>query len=177
MGLGASRLTITVGLGPGVFDDRFGLADMQPAELRGLPAFNGESLDPASSGGDLCVQACADDPQVAFHAIHVLALVASGAATVRYTQQGFGRTSSTSSAQETPRNLMGFKDGTDNIRAEDSEAMSDFVWVQESDGPSWMVGGSYLVARRIRILFDVCVWAALASCSLARPSASAAIAR
>lgn len=50
---------------------------------------------------------------------------------------------------------MGFKDGTDNIRAEDSEAMDQFVWVQSSDGPQWMTGGSYLIARRIQILFDV----------------------
>jgi deferrochelatase/peroxidase EfeB len=159
IGLGSSRLTITIGLGPSVFDaagaDRFGLANMQPAELRQLPAFKGESLDSTSSGGDLCVQACADDPQVAFHAVHVFARLASSSATVLYTQQGFGRTSSTSDGQETPRNLMGFKDGTDNIRAEDTAAMNDFVWVQDSDGPSWMVGGSYLVARRIRILFDV----------------------
>jgi deferrochelatase/peroxidase EfeB len=79
----------------------------------------------------------------------------SGSATVRYTQQGFGRTSSTSSAQDTPRNLMGFKDGTDNLHSEDGGAMNDFVWVQDSDGPSWMVDGTYLIARRIRILFDV----------------------
>jgi deferrochelatase/peroxidase EfeB len=50
---------------------------------------------------------------------------------------------------------MGFKDGTDNIRAEDGAAMNDYVWVQPRDGPDWMVGGTYLVARRIRILFDV----------------------
>jgi deferrochelatase/peroxidase EfeB len=50
---------------------------------------------------------------------------------------------------------MGFKDGTDNIRAEDSAAMDRFVWVQPRDGPRWMVGGTYLVARRIRVLFDV----------------------
>lgn len=50
---------------------------------------------------------------------------------------------------------MGFKDGTDNIRAEDTQAMNDFVWVQDGDGPGWMTGGSYLIARRIRILFDV----------------------
>jgi deferrochelatase/peroxidase EfeB len=159
IGLAPSRLTVTIGVGPGVFGspgrDRFGLAHRCPNELRVLPSFRGESLDPASSGGDLCVQACADDPQVAFHAIHVLARVASSVATVRYTQAGFGRTSSTSRSQQTPRNLMGFKDGTDNIRAEDTQAMNDFVWVQDGDGPGWMTGGSYLIARRIRILFDV----------------------
>lgn len=159
VGLSPSRLTVTIGVGPTLFGsdgaDRFGLAHSRPPELVPLLTFQGEDLDPSSSGGDLCVQACADDPQVAFHAIHVLTRVASSAATLRYTQLGFGRTSSTSRTQETPRNLMGFKDGTDNIRAEDTQAMNDFVWVQHADGPAWMSGGTYLVARRIRILFDV----------------------
>jgi deferrochelatase/peroxidase EfeB len=159
VGLGPSRLTLTIGMGPSLFgsdgEDRFGLAHLKPRELTQLPTFQGEALDPSSSGGDLCVQACADDPQVAFHAIHVLARIASSAATLRYTQQGFGRTSSTSRTQGTPRNLMGFKDGTDNIRAEETAEMNDFVWVQPDDGPGWMAGGTYLVTRRIRILFDV----------------------
>ena len=68
---------------------------------------------------------------------------------------GSAGTSFTSRTQQTPRNLMGFKDGTDNIRAEDTQAMNDFVWIQDGDGPAWMTGGSYLIARRIRILFDV----------------------
>jgi deferrochelatase/peroxidase EfeB len=159
VGLGPSRLTVTIGLGTSLFGsagpNRFGLVHLRPAALAQLPAFQGETLDPSSSGGDLCVQACADDPQVVFHAIHVLTRLASSAATLRYTQLGFGRTSSTSRAQGTPRNLMGFKDGTDNIRAEDTGAMNDFVWVQPGDGPGWMTGGTYLIARRIRILFDV----------------------
>ena len=108
-----------------------------------------------SSDGDLCIQACADDAQVAFHAIHVLTRLAEGVATLRWGQQGFGRTSSTSSAQPTPRNLMGFKDGTANIRSEDQAAMERFVWVAGGDGPDWMTGGTYLVARKIRIIFDV----------------------
>ncbi len=159
VGLGPSRLTVTIGMGPGLFGspspDPFGLAGVRPAELAVLPPLQGETLDPSSSGGDLCVQACADDPQVAFHAIHVLSRIASSTATLRYTQQGFGRTSSTSRSQGTPRNLMGFKDGTDDIRAEETGAMKDFVWVQPGDGPGWMAGGTYLIARRIKILFDV----------------------
>jgi deferrochelatase/peroxidase EfeB len=159
VGLGPAQLTITIGFGPSLFGlhgrDRFGLAQRRPGELASLPLFRGESLNPDRSDGDLCVQACADDPQVAFHAIHVLARLASGAATLRWSQQGFGRTSSTSRSQDTPRNLMGFKDGTDNIRAEDGEAMDRFVWVQPSNGPRWIAGGSYLIARRIQILFDV----------------------
>jgi deferrochelatase/peroxidase EfeB len=159
LGLDPAELTITIGLGPSVFSvkgaDRFGLAARAPAALRALPPFKGESLDPTRSGGDLCVQACANDPQLTFHAVHLLALVASRVTAVRWTQLGFGRTASTSRSQPTPRALIGFKDGTNNIRAEDTAAMRDYVWVQPGDGPDWMVGGTYLVARRIRILFDV----------------------
>ncbi len=50
---------------------------------------------------------------------------------------------------------MGFKDGTANLRGEDTAAMEEFVWAQPGDGPDWMIGGTYLVARRIQILFDV----------------------
>jgi deferrochelatase/peroxidase EfeB len=159
VGLSPSRLTVTIGLGATLFGsggaDRFGIAHLRPSELAPLPPVQGEDLDPSSSDGDLCVQACADDPRVAFHAIHVLSRIAGSATALRYTQTGFGRTSSTSRTQQTPRNLMGFKDGTDNIRAEDTHAMNEFVWVQAGDGPGWMTGGSYLIARRIRILFDV----------------------
>ncbi len=159
VGLGPEQLTITIGLGPSLFAsgaaDRFALAAQRPPALAPLPPFQGDSLDPGSSGGDLCVQACADDPQVAFHATHLLGRIAAEAATLRWSQLGFGRTSSTSTTQTTPRNLMGFKDGTDNIRAENIAAMNRYVWVGPNDGPAWMVGGTYLVARRIRILFDV----------------------
>ena len=159
IGLGPAQLTITIGFGPSLFGSvarsRFGLAGLRPVPLRRLPPFRGESLDLDRSDGDLCVQACADDPQVAFHAVHVLARIAARVATLRWSQAGFGRTSSTSRSQATPRNLMGFKDGTANIRAEDADAMRKFVWVQRDDGPGWMEGGSYLIVRRIQMLFDV----------------------
>jgi deferrochelatase/peroxidase EfeB len=150
-----SRLTITVGFGPSLFDDRFGLAAHRPAALADLPTFPGDgTLEPARSGGDLCVQACADDPTVAFHAIRNLARLARGTAVMRWSQLGFGRTSSTSKAQDTPRNLMGFKDGTRNVKDEDGDDLDSFVWVgRETDQP-WMRGGSYLVARRIRMLIE-----------------------
>lgn len=153
--LGSSQLTLTFGFGPDLLDTSRGLGGVKPRELQPLPPFLGESLDPASSGGDICVQACADDPQVAFHAVHELARIGGDTATLRWSQQGFGRTSSTSRAQSTPRNLMGFKDGTNNVRGEDTNAMNDFVWVKPEDGPAWMIGGTYLITRRIKILFDV----------------------
>jgi len=130
------------------------VAGRRPRELQPLPAFAGEKIDPASSGGDLCVQACADDPQVAFHAIHELTRAGAGMVAPRWAQQGFGRTSATTRVQGTQRNLMGFKDGTRNLRSEDTGAMEEFVWVNPRDEPAWMTGGTYLIARRIRMLFD-----------------------
>ena len=149
--LPASSLTLTIGFGPSLFDGRFGLASRRPAALIDLPAFPHDDLDPRRSGGDICVQACANDPQVAVHAIRNLARIGFGRVAVRWSQLGFGRTSSTSRSQTTPRNLFGFKDGTRNLKAEDTSALAEHVWVPAADGPSWMVGGSYLVARRIRM--------------------------
>ncbi|MCW2582849.1 MAG: peroxidase [Klenkia sp.] len=150
-------LTITVGFGPTLFTtadgaDRFGLAARRPDALTELPAFPGDALDPARSGGDLCVQACANDPQVAVHAVRNLSRLGAGVLSVRWSQLGFGRTSSTSSGQSTPRNLFGFKDGTDNLKAEQPETLDRFVWV--SGTGSWMDGGSYLVSRRIRMRIE-----------------------
>jgi deferrochelatase/peroxidase EfeB len=155
VGLLPSSLTVTFGFGPSLFDKRrLGLAAQRPAVLKPLPPLPGDELDPAESGGDICVQACADDPQVAFHAVRNLARIGRGTVAMRWSQLGFGRTSSTSRSQDTPRNLMGMKDGTANIRAEDSEAMDRFVWAGD-EGPAWMRGGSYMVTRRIRMLLEV----------------------
>ncbi len=146
-------LTITFGFGASLFDRRFGLQRQRPAALVDLPHFPGDDLDPNRSNGDLCVQACSNDPQVAVHAIRNLSRLAFGAASVRWSQLGYGRTSATSTAQLTPRNLFGFKDGTANVKAEDPTSNAA-VWVQPQDGPDWMVDGSYLVARRIRMTIE-----------------------
>jgi deferrochelatase/peroxidase EfeB len=150
-----SSLTITFGFGPGLFEKPgLGLAARRPAALRPLPPLPGDELNELESGGDLCIQACSNDPQVAFHAVRNLARIGRGTVVMRWSQLGFGRTSTTSRKQDTPRNLMGLKDGTANIRAEDGEAMRQFVWVGDED-LGWMKGGSYLVTRRIRMLLEV----------------------
>lgn len=159
VGLPASGLTITIGVGPTLFRtaagvDRYGIAAKQPKELTALPGFRGDLINAAISGGDLCIQACADDPQVAVHAIRNLTRIAFGRAQIRWSQLGFGRTSSTSSAQETPRNLFGFKDGTANIKSEDTATVNTYVWAGAESSVSWMVGGSYLVARKIRMTLE-----------------------
>ena len=142
LGLGAARLTLTFGFGPSLFGsangDRFGLAALRPAALADLPPFAHDELDPAASDGDLCVQACAEDPQVAFHAIRELARIGRGTVAIRWSQLGFGRTSSTIAAQATPRNLQGFLDGTNNVHGDDQPTMDEHIWVGASDDPPWM---------------------------------------
>jgi deferrochelatase/peroxidase EfeB len=147
-----SRLTLTFGFGAGLFVtpagvDRYGLAKHRPEALVDLPKFHGDELIEAKTGGDLSVQACSDDPQVAFHAIRQLVRLASGIAQVRWTQAGFV---SGAEGPETPRNLMGFKDGTQQPQPSEH---AQFVWVGKN-GPAWMRNGSYLVARRIRIALE-----------------------
>jgi deferrochelatase/peroxidase EfeB len=149
MGLGPANLTVTLGLGPTFFDAAATTALSKPAALNELPSFPGDQLDPSRSGGALCIQACADDPQVAFHAVHNLARQGLGTFALRNVQVGFGRTSSTTTSQESQRNLLGFKDGTNNLLADSPGEFARYVWVDEPE-PSWMHGGTYLVARRIR---------------------------
>jgi deferrochelatase/peroxidase EfeB len=162
IGLPASGLTITFGFGPSLFRDaegrdRFGIADRRPEALERLPHFPADNLDPARSDGDLCVQACADDPQVAVHAIRNLARIGFGTVAVRWSQLGFGRTSTTSVGEETPRNLFGFKDGTANVKSTETAALDEHVWVGADDSAAgaWLAGGSYLVARRINMTIEV----------------------
>ncbi len=157
-GLPPAGLTITFGFGPSLFSgadgiDRFGIADRRPAALERLPHFVADKLDPAGSDGDLCVQACANDPQVAVHAIRNLTRIAFGRVRLRWSQLGFGRTSSTSIDQATPRNLFGFKDGTMGLRGEQTDLIDEHVWVRPGAdaGAEWLAGGSYLVARKIRM--------------------------
>jgi deferrochelatase/peroxidase EfeB len=150
LGLPAASLTLTLGLGASFFD-KLGMAGKRPPALIDLPSFTGDRLDPNRSGGDLCIQACSDDPQVGVHAIRNLVRIGFGTTAVRWSQLGFGRTSSTSTAQATPRNLFGFKDGTNNLKAEEPQEIDQHVWVEAGDGPAWMTDGSYLVARRIRM--------------------------
>jgi deferrochelatase/peroxidase EfeB len=157
-GLPPSDLTVTFGIGPDVFEkdgaDRFGLRARRPRALTPLGPLPGEVLIPSLSNGDLCVQACAADPVVAFHAIRTLARAGRGAAVLRWTQIGFGRTSSTTRSQVTERNLMGFKDGTNNLRGDDPALMRQHVWVGDDEPQRWLRNGSYLVSRRIRMRIE-----------------------
>jgi len=154
MDLPPARLTVTFGFGAGLFikdgQDRYGLAVRRPVALVDLPKFNGDQLVEARTGGDLLIQACANDPQSAFHAVRQLVRLAYDVAQVRWVQSGF---LATTAAQQTPRNLMGFKDGTNNPSSRDPSVMDKVVWVGD-EGPEWMRRGSYVVVRRIRMALE-----------------------
>ena len=153
-GLPPARLTVTFGFGAGLFEkdgkDRYGLAKQRPEALIDLPHFAGDELLPEHTGGDLSIQACGDDAQVAFHAARQLVRLADDVAQVRWAQTGF---MPNFGSGRTPRNLMGFRDGTNNPAIDDAAAMQKLVWVG-GEGPDWMQDGSYLVVRRIRIALE-----------------------
>ncbi|MEI6375312.1 MAG: Dyp-type peroxidase [Actinomycetes bacterium] len=151
----AARLTLTFGLGPSMFDSRFGFTSKRPLPLSDLPVFSKDQLDPQRTGGDVFIQACADSAQVADHAVRNLIRIAGIRANVRWIQRGFldvgGAPGSTGG---TPRNLLGFKDGTSNLNTNDSARMANNVWASMSESPAWMAGGSYAVIRRVRTLVE-----------------------
>ena len=152
-GLNTDRLTLTFGFGPGMFTkdgkDRYGLDKHRPEALADLPRFNGDQLVPERTGGELCIQACADNPQVAFHAVRQLSRLAYGTATIRWAQSGF---MAAPKDKGTPRNLMGFKDGSMNVPIRDEASMNRYVWAGDEGG--WMQHGTYMVARPIRIALE-----------------------
>lgn len=150
-GLESAGLTVTFGFGPDLFTlngkDRYGIAAHRPAALVDIPAFNGDQLVEDQCGGALCIQACANDSQIAFHAIRQLSRLGYGVSSMKWSQAGF---SPAPISTGTPRNLMGFKDGTLNPQG---HALDNAVWVG-SEGTPWMRDGSYMVARRIRIALE-----------------------
>lgn len=150
LGLGLHRLTINVGFGASLFGlgapDRFGLAARRPAPLLEMPVHDGDAIPPACNGGDLSVQACADDPQVVFHAVRRLARDAGEDASLRWLQTGFNETAVSAG---TPRGLLGFKDGTANPTTE--QEFDQLVWVQPGTDQDWMAHGTFALFRRIRI--------------------------
>lgn len=151
-GLDANNLTITFGVGPSLFEKKeLGLSHLKPKELQDLPHFPKDQLEETFTGGDICIQACADDPQVAFHAVRNLIRAASGKVSLKWSQAGFNSIPMKNGKKETPRNLFAFKDGTENPQADNEKDMNDVVWVQPGESKPWMAGGTYLVARRVQM--------------------------
>ena len=140
VGLNPYRLTLTFGVSAS-FLTKLGLEKKRPKLFRDLPAFPKEQLREQYTGGDIVIQACADDEQVAFHAVRNLIRKGRNKVTMKWSQSGFA---AIGDRMETPRNLFGFKDGTANVTTE-----KDFDKVVWADSTDWMKNGSYMAVRRI----------------------------
>ena len=142
VGMGTERLTITVGVSP-TFLDKLKLSSKKLPELEDLPKFARDQLQEDFTGGDICIQACAEDAQVAFHAVRNLLRKGREHLTLKWSQTGYAAITSQGS---TPRNLFGFKDGTANVTSQD-----DFDRVIWCDQDNWMKNGTYLIVRRVQM--------------------------
>jgi deferrochelatase/peroxidase EfeB len=145
------NLTITLGVGASLFDGRFGLAGKRPAELTAMPTFPDDHLDPDLTHGDLSLQVCAENRDTVGHAVRDIAKYLRGAFAVRWRVDGF---QSPPRPSGTPRNLLGFKDGTANLDKTDNALMNRQVWIESDTEQPWIVGGSYQVIRKIRMLIE-----------------------
>ena len=145
VGLNPYRLTLTFGVSAS-FLKKMGLSDKRPKAFRDLPPFPKEQLKEKYTGGDIVIQACADDEQVAFHAVRNLIRKGRNAITMKWSQSGFA---AIGDRMSTPRNLFGFKDGTANVTKE-----KDFDKVIWCDSKDWMQGGSYMAVRRIQMFLE-----------------------
>jgi deferrochelatase/peroxidase EfeB len=145
------NLSITVGVGASLFDSRFGLAGKRPAELTAMPTFPDDHLDPDLTHGDLSLQVCAENRDTVGHAVRDIAKYLRGAFAVRWRVDGF---QSPPRPSGTPRNLLGFKDGTANLDKTDNALMNRQVWIESDAQQPWITGGSYQVIRKIRMLIE-----------------------
>ena len=145
VGLNPYRLTLTFGVSAD-FLKKMGLEKKRPKEFRDLPPFPKEQLQEKYTGGDIVIQACADDEQVAFHAVRNLVRKARNTITMKWSQSGFA---AIGDRMSTPRNLFGFKDGTANVTKE-----KDFDQVIWTDSDDWMKGGTYMAVRRIQMFLE-----------------------
>ncbi|WP_158645535.1 Dyp-type peroxidase [Stackebrandtia albiflava] len=151
----SSGVEVTVSVGGGLFDDRFGLSDRRPVRLGVMPEFPGDVLDPGMCHGDLLIQVSADDPdRVASVLERVEALPGLSP---RWRMAGFrDRPGVAAGGRATAVNRFGFTEGLGNPDVGDAAEMDSLVWVQPGGGePAWATGGSYLVVRLIRFAMEL----------------------
>lgn len=147
----------TLSVGASLFDDRYGLAALKPAELVAMPVLANDRLDPARTHGDLLLQVQAGHPDVCLHALRRIMRQTRGGLVVHWLLDTFTRPDSQPLGGRTDtRNLLGFKDGTANPDTTQDDLMDDVVWATgtATTEPAWTEGGSYLAVRVIRMLVE-----------------------
>ena len=145
-------LTMTVALGASLFDGRYGLGALKPAQLETMRAFAHDDLDPAISHGDLLVQLCAGHRDTVGHAMLDILAHTAGGVRLRWRIDGFRFPPRPVGI---PRDWMGFKDGITNPDPDNTTQMNQEVWVQPGPPePAWTAGGTYQVVRIIRMFLD-----------------------
>jgi len=151
-----AELSVIVGVGASLFDDRYGLASRKPRELARMPFLANDKLDPALTHGDVSITISAANADTTNYALRQLMRRTRGAFTLRWMLEGFNTIQGDFGAGFAPgRNLLGFKDGTANPDANDDGLMDDLVWVgPDRYEPAWAEGGTYQAIRIIRMFVE-----------------------
>ena len=153
IGLPPARLTITFGFGPSLFDGRTGSVSPRNARRR-WSTCRTSSATTSTRRARTATSASRPAPTIRRSRC-------TRSATWRGSGSGgspCGGRSSDSAVRRRRRRrsrrratCSGSRTARTTSRLEDADKLEQHVWVQPEDGPDWMVGGSYLVARRIRM--------------------------
>lgn len=148
-----NALTVTVSLGASLFDGRDWLAPLKPLRLSRMTRFPNDALDAEICHGDLSLQICANTQDTTLHALRDIIKNLPDRLVMNWMQEGNVPVipPGPDGLAESARNFLGFRDGSANPDAADSELMDRLIWVRAQQGePLWATGGSYQLVRIIR---------------------------
>ncbi len=147
------NLTITVGLGDSMFEDRPWLKHLKPRCLQKMTQFTNDALVAELCHGDLSLQFCANSADTNIHALRDILKNMPEYLVPRWKQEGNVPTilPDADGHVQSARNFLGFRDGSANPHSSNEALMNEIVWVGQGDGePEWAIGGTYQAVRIIR---------------------------